>query len=155
MPDDTPVDSAVDPAEVRLAAMNLLARREHSIWELQSKLRRRFPDDEIIREQLARLADERLQSDERFAESYIQHRSDKGYGPVRLREELRQRGVAEADIGTAMESLDIDWRALATNVIRKKFGDHLPVDLKEKAKQLRFLQYRGFTAGHYQRLPAD
>jgi regulatory protein len=159
MPDNTVPESlnasTIDPAAVRLAAMDLLARREHTARELRDKLIRRFPDDEIIREQLARLAEERLQSDERFAASYAQQRSAKGYGPLRVREELRQRGVNEGDVVTTMQSLEIDWRELAADVMRKKFGTRAAVDLKEKSKRVRFMQYRGFTADHYQRLLPD
>ena len=57
------------PADVRLAAMNLLARREHSRYELRNKLKRRYPDEVVIDEQLDRLVDERLLCDARFAEA--------------------------------------------------------------------------------------
>jgi regulatory protein len=156
MPENAPPDSitdcTVDPAAVRRAAMDLLARREHTVRELHDKLLRRFPDEAVIGEQLARLAEERLQSDQRFAQSYIQQRTAKGYGPLRVREELRQRGVTQADLAMAMESLEIDWCQLAADVMRKKFGACDDIDLKEKAKRARFMQYRGFTAEHYQRL---
>jgi regulatory protein len=147
--------SESDPADIRLAAMNLLARREHSVRELRIKLLRRFPDDEKINEQLSRLTAEHLQSDVRFAESYARQRISRGYGPVRLREELRERGVAEADVAAAMNELEIDWHALAVEVIHKRFGALAPIDIKEKARRARFMQYRGFTADHYQRLLQD
>lgn len=142
----------INPADIRLAAMNLLARREHSIRELRGKLLRRFPDDETINEQLNRLVEERLQSDVRFAESYARQRISRGYGPLRLREELRERGVSEDDATAAMEELGIDWRAVATEVIHKKFGTLVAVDLKEKARRARFMQYRGFCGDHYKDL---
>lgn len=160
MPDSSPSDNgiaassaaAVDPAAVRVAAMNLLARREHSLRELRDKLLRRFPDELVIQQQLARLAAEQLQSDARFAQSYIHHRSTKGYGPVRVKGELRERGVQEADIQAAMAAQDIDWCALAADVLRKKFGNSPAIELKEQAKRAQFMQYRGFTTEHYQRL---
>jgi regulatory protein len=92
---------------------------------------------------------ERLQSDARFAESYARQRADKGYGPVRLREELRERGVTEAEVDVALEQLKVDWRVLATRVMQKKFGLDAPVDIKEKARRARFMQYRGFAVEHY------
>lgn len=143
----TPV---IDPADIRLAAMNLLARREHSVWELRRKLRIRFPDDALLDEQLSRLTEQNLQSDMRFAESYIRQRIYRGYGPVRLREELRERGVSRTDITRLMEELEIDWRAHAMQVMQNKYGGLPPRDIKEEARRARFMQHRGFTAEHYQ-----
>jgi regulatory protein len=144
-----------NPADVRLAAMNLLARREHSRSELCNKLSRRFTDVAMVDEQLSQLATEGLQSDVRFAESYARQRASRGYGPVRLREEMRERGVSENDFATAMEELAIDWRAVAAQVMLKKFGAQDAADLKDKARRIRFMQYRGFTAEHYRRLQDD
>ncbi|MDE0950137.1 MAG: regulatory protein RecX [Halioglobus sp.] len=149
--DDNATEAAATPtpADIRLAAMNLLARREHSVRELRNKLKRRFSDEAVIDEQISRLTLERLQSDARFAESYACQRADKGYGPVRLREELRERGVTEAEVDMALEELEVDWRVLATRVMQKKFGLDAPVDIKEKARRARFMQYRGFAMEHY------
>lgn len=141
-----------NPADIRLAAMNLLARREHSVRELRNKLQRRFPDDEKVNEQLCRLIEERLQSDTRFAASYARQRISRGYGPVRLREELRERGVSEDDVAAAMDEVEIDWCALAVEVIQKKFGTLAPIDIQEKARRARFMQYRGFCGDHYKGL---
>jgi regulatory protein len=152
MPDEESVDAAISPANVRLAAMNLLARREHSVRELRNKLKRRFADNAMIDEQVSRLTEEHLQSDLRFTESYLYQRISRGYGPVRLREELRERGVSEADIAAVMEEMEIDWCAHAAEVMHKKFGALAPYDMKEKARRARFMQYRGFTGDHYQRL---
>ena len=142
----------VTPADVRLAAMNLLARREHSVRELRKKLKRRFVDDVMIDEQLARLSSENLQSNLRFAESYARQRVGRGYGPVRVQEELRERGASVADVAAAMRELEVDWGVVASEVMLKKFGVLAPVDIKEKARRARFMQYRGFTAEHYQKL---
>ena len=147
--DATEAAATPTPADIRLAAMNLLARREHSVRELRNKLKRRFSDEAVIDEQISRLTLERLQSDARFAESYARQRADKGYGPVRLREELRERGVTEAEVDVALEQLKVDWRVLATRVMQKKFGLDAPVDIKEKARRARFMQYRGFAVEHY------
>ena len=147
--DATEAAGTPTPADIRLAAMNLLARREHSVRELRNKLKRRFSDEAVIDEQISRLTLERLQSDARFAESYARQRADKGYGPVRLREELRERGVTEAEVDVALEELKVDWRVLATRVMQKKFGLDAAVDIKEKARRARFMQYRGFAVDHY------
>ena len=143
---------AVNPVEVRLAAMNLLARREHSFKELQRKLLRRFEDADIVESQVRRLADENLQCDKRFAESFVRQGVLKGHGPVRVRQDLRQRGIAEAECESAIAVCEVDWTTLAEEVFTKKFGALVSGDLKEKARRARFMQYRGFYQDHYQHL---
>ncbi|NND68177.1 MAG: regulatory protein RecX [Halioglobus sp.] len=129
--------------------MNLLARREHSSWELRRKLLKRFPDPALVDEQLQRLVEENLQSDSRYAEGYVRQRSSRGYGPVRVRQEMRERGIAEADIAVAFETAAVDWRRLAVEVYRKKFGAAEPGDVKERARRSRFMQYRGFRSDDF------
>ncbi|CAA0123551.1 Regulatory protein RecX [Halioglobus japonicus] len=143
------VEAVINPADIRLAAMNLLARREHSIWELRRKLKRRFTDESLLDEQLSRLTEQNLQSDLRFAESYVRQRINRGYGPVRLCEELRERGITKSDIALTMEELEIDWYSHAAQVLKNKFGEQAPADIKEEARRARFMQHRGFTAEHY------
>ena len=164
---DTTVENspAINPADVRLAAMNLLARREHSLRELRQKLLRRFSDGPLLEAELHRLADENLQSDQRFAESYARQRAGRGYGPQRVRQEMRDRGLSEADIAGAFERNELDWFALAEEVFRKKFDARAvpdtqeiglqPPDLKEKARRARFMQYRGFSTDHFRHLLGD
>ena len=147
--------AAINPADIRLAAMNLLARREHSRWELLRKLRRRFPDEQLLAAQLQRLADENLQSDERYAQSYAWQRSGRGYGPLRVRQEMRDRGLSDGQLASAFGQVELDWVALATEAFHKKFGEPGRVDIKEKARRCRFMQYRGFCAEHYQHLIHD
>lgn len=139
----------VDPAEVRFAAMNLLARREHSSAELRRKLARRFADSDLVLAVVQRLSDEKLQSDERFAESYVYQRSNRGYGPARIFQELRQRGLTDSAIKTAMEAGQYDWYANAAAVLERKFGTEPAADIKEKARRGRFMQYRGFSSDHF------
>jgi len=156
MPDhDSSNAVEITSADIRLAAMNLLARREHSVRELRNKLKHRFPDSDKIDEQLSLLIAERLQSDVRFAQSYARQRISRGYGPIRLREELRERGVSEADVAAAMDEMEIDWCAVATDVMCRKFGLRDAIDLKEKARRIRFMQYRGFATEHYHALQKD
>jgi regulatory protein len=131
---------------VREAAMNLLARREHSTRELRDKLLvRGFEQDEIT-PVLQTLSREGLLSDERFTESFIHWRMERGSGPLKIRAELRQRGVADEIIAACLDERDRVWLERAEAVRCKKFGAALPVEYKEKARQARFLQYRGFSA---------
>lgn len=150
--DDLEQLTAINPADIRLSAMDLLARREHSRRELKQKLKKRFSDEALIDEQLDRLADENLQSDRRFAESFLRQRLSRGHGPLRIRQEMRQRGISDAEIQAAMTEEQPDWHHLAESTYERKFGALPPEDIKEKARRSRFMQYRGFALDHYQHL---
>ena len=135
-----------DPNDIRLQAMNLLARREHLRAELKRKLCQRCGAEASadVERVLDELAEENLQSDQRFAESYIRSRSGKGYGPDRIRQELQQKGLPAVLLEEAMEAQDVDWAQLARGVREKKFGAPVPDGFPERARQMRFLAYRGF-----------
>jgi regulatory protein len=142
-------------ADIRVAAMNLLARREHSLGELRQKLLRRFDDPAMLETQLQKLVEENLQSDDRFAESFARQRAGRGYGPARVRQEMREKNLSDIAIARAFEAAELDWWALAEQVFRKKFGEPGALELKEKARRIRFMQYRGFSADHYEHLLDD
>jgi regulatory protein len=142
----------VKPVEIRVAAMDLLARREHSRLELLHKLKRRFDNEEMVEAQLLRLREDNLQSDRRFAESFVRQRAARGKGPLRLRQEMRERGISDTDIEQAMAESDVDWHEVAAAVLVKKFGEAAAPDMKEKARRARFMQYRGFSGDHYRGL---
>lgn len=137
----------VSASEQRNAALEMLARREHSRRELKQKLQRRFGLELQTDELLDALAEQGLQCDTRFTESYTRMRKRKGYGPIRIVMELRERGVAGSMVNDCVYAEDHDWFACAGDVWQKKFGTY-PVDQKERAKQMRFLQYRGFDQEH-------
>ena len=145
MGDQTIMD-VINPNDIRVAAMNLLARREHLHEELLQKLLKRFGSTSLsdIQQALVALAEEGLQSDTRYIDSYIRQRSGRGYGPERLRQELRQKGVSGEQLQIALDGADVDWWNLARQCRLKKFGPEQPQDFKDRAKQLRYLQYRGF-----------
>jgi regulatory protein len=132
--------------EIREKALDLLARREHSRLELGRKLKTRGFNENEIEAVLDGLKNSGLQSDERFVESYITSRKNKGYGLVRIRQELKERGVASELIEDYLFKDDEQWIFLAQKVKLKRFGSKQPSDFKEKAKQSVFLQYRGFTS---------
>lgn len=145
-------EPAVRPADVRLAAMDLLARREHSRRELRQKLLRRFQDENIVDEQLDLLVDDNLQSDARYAASLLRQRVGRGHGPVRIRQEMRQKGVADPEIDAAMAAEAVDWYGLAEETYHRKFGELPATEIKEKARRSRFMLYRGFDVDHYRHL---
>ena len=138
--------SGVSGAQLRLAAMNALARREHSKGELKEKIAARFKDcDELIEQILEQLAGEGLQSDIRFAESYSRARINRGYGRLQIAHNLKTKGVTEDVIRQVFDALEPDWFALASEVLVKRFGCTPAQDLRDKGRRVRFLQYRGFN----------
>lgn len=130
--------------DIRRKAMDLLARREHSVAELRRKLMDKGYQKAAVDEQLQKLEGENLVSDQRFTESYVNYRSKKGFGPLRIKQELKEKGINEILARNYLNDAEF-WRGLAKEVREKRFGRSLPRDYKDKAKQLRFLQYRGFN----------
>lgn len=132
-------------AEIRLAAMNLLARREHSRLELVRKLQGRVDDKALLDEALDRLEEDKLLDDERFCEAFVRMRANGGYGPVRVRAELKDKGVRDELISQYMAQHEADWREQVRRVFEKKYGLNPDTDAKSRAKQQRFLAQRGFS----------
>ncbi len=126
--------------------MDLLARREHGRVELARKLRKRGATDDLIETTLECLAQEGLLSESRYLESFVSYRARAGYGPLRIREELTQRGLPRADIEQAIRESGIDWWEQLEATWRRKYAGQLPSDARERAQQGRFLSYRGFPA---------
>jgi len=156
--DDLPEEPAAhlsDPKAIRKKAMDFLARREYGRGELEKKLINADYDAAIVAEEVGRLVFEGLQSDERFAESFIQARINQGKGPVRIRQDLKERGLGAGIIDGALEDCGADWYALARDVRRRKFGGSVPREFKERARQMRFLQYRGFEMAQIQAAVGD
>ena len=104
---------------------------------------------------VAELEAARLVSDERFAESLVRVRTERGYGPLRIERELHDKGVDAELIGTVLASSDPLWLDLVRRIRRKKFGKAAIKNYKERARQARFLQYRGFTYDQIQRALAS
>jgi regulatory protein len=152
-PTENPLEPVqINPADIRFSAMNYLARREHTRQELHQKLMRRFPDSALVAEQIQRLSDQNLQSDARFAENFVLYRAGLGFGYRHVRQDMRQRGLNDAQIALAFDCAEINWVILAEKVYLKKFGESSPEDIKARAKRVRYMQYRGFGAEEYQHL---
>ena len=130
--------------------MDYLARREHGRGELLEKLTRFGFDTDTAGDAVAQLIEDGLQSDERFAEAFVRSRINQGKGPQVIRADLRQRGLSGSLIDIALEEADENWYALARDVRLKKFGPDTPSEFREKARQMRFLQSRGFEQDHIQ-----
>ena len=130
--------------------MDFLARREHGQVELIKKLADRGYERDVAALAVIGLTADDLQSDQRFASSFVQSRIHQGKGPVRIRLDLGQRGVESATVEQAIEESEAQWTMLAKHARLKKFGPEPAVDFAAKAKQMRFLQYRGFEQDQIQ-----
>ncbi len=144
------VDRFSDPKEARKKAMDYLARREYGQRELEQKLIAAGFESVTVAATVDKLTGEGLQDDRRFIENFVHSRINQGKGPIRVRQELGERGLNAGMIEAVLEDVAEDWCALARQVRDKKFGPGLPRDFKEKARQMRFLQYRGFDSDHIQ-----
>jgi regulatory protein len=144
-----PVDAErrAEPGAVRAAAVTLLARRDFAHRELHEKLTSRGFDADTVRAVLAELAAERLLDDERYAQNYVSFHARRGQGPVRIAADLRRHGLPAESIEAALGS-GPDWHALARSARVARFGPKPPGSWAEKARQARFLQYRGFSSDH-------
>lgn len=143
-------DRFSNPINARKKAMDYLARREYGNQELKKKLATAGFLMEAIESAVGQLVADGLQSDQRFVEAFVQSRIGQGKGPARIRADLAQRGIPERLIDAVLAETDVDWRELGRNIRQKKFGRERPRDFKEKARQMRFLQYRGFLPEHIQ-----
>ena len=131
-----------DSKSIRLKIMDFLSRREHSSKEIFKKLSPRVESKELLEEEIEKLKADGLLSDERFAESYFQSRKNRGYGPLRIRNELKQRGVGDQIFYPLSD--EIEWSDFALEALRKKVSGNLPTETKDILKLKRFLNYRGF-----------
>lgn len=140
-------------SQLRLMAMNYLARREHGYQELVEKIGQRVPqeDAESICGMLDQLVQDGLQDDGRYAEMLLRSRADRGYGPLRIRMEMAQRGLDRALIESVLERCAIDWFSLARQQCEKKFGVTSFTDWNSRGKAGQYLQRRGFTSDQVRR----
>jgi len=129
---------------VELTAVKLLAGREHSRQELRRKLNSRHADADLIEAVLDDLERRGLLSDERFAKAYVDQRSRKGYGPLRIRAELAERGIGGEDAAQWIDEGPYDWSEVLEDAAGRKFGDSPAGDMRALAKRGRFLEQRGF-----------
>jgi regulatory protein len=136
----------LDAPACKRTAVELLARREHSRSELTRKLGARgFPHD-VTAAVLDDLEQSGTLADTRFVDTFVRSRVARGQGPQRIRAELAQRGIGDAAADEVLRGAEVDWLETIRAVRRKRFGAELPRDYAERARQARFLQYRGFSS---------
>jgi len=110
-----------------------------------ARLRRRAAEPGDAEAVVERLAGEGLVSDARFVEAFVRSHVERGHGPLRIARELGDKGIDAAIVEDVLGQLAGEWPARVRAARRKRFGDSPPADFRELAKQIRFLQSRGFT----------
>ena len=126
-------------------ALILLGGREHSIKEMQTKLKQRGHTEEDITTTIQSLLEINYLNDPRFAEIFVRSRINKPLGALRIKQELKQKGIMDEQANQAIQDSGADWFELAKELKERKFGESKYKDFKEKGKQIRYLQYRGFN----------
>ena len=142
---------AGDPKAAQTAAIALLARRDFSLAELRRRLKERGYLPSAIEPALADLESGRVIDDKRYGDNVLAARARRGQGPARIRNELRRAGLDPEVVQTTMDRAKEDgpdFLAMARATRARKFGTEIPKDRKERARQARFLQYRGFSTDH-------
>ena len=136
---------------LRAIALDYLGRREHARAELERKLVLKGHDSIEIMAVLDRLQAQNLQSDDRFASSFLDQRARTGHGPIKISMELEQHGVASSIIDAIFAEAPFDWYALAKELWQRKFSEPA-IEMKEKMRRHRFMLQRGFSYDHFKGL---
>ncbi|MBE0483692.1 MAG: regulatory protein RecX [Bacterioplanes sp.] len=141
-------NKALSANELRRAAIDLLARRDYSRYELWQKLSVKAVDANELEHVLDDLSERQWQSDARFARLFLSSSQQRGHGPLRIQQGMRQKGIASAEIDVAFAEADVDWCALAMRVVQKKAATLPDLNQKSREKLYRFLASRGFDGEH-------
>jgi len=144
-------ERAADPKSAHAFAIAYLARRDFSAADLRRKLKDRGFAESAITPVITALETSNVINDDRYGENVVAYRSRRGLGPARIRQELKRSGLGSEVIQTTMDKAKDDgpdFVGLARAARARKFGAELPKDWKERSRQARFLQYRGFSTDH-------
>lgn len=137
-------------ATLKQRAIAALYRREHSRVELRRKLARHAESEEQLDSLLDDLARSRLLSDARFVES-LAHRRAARFGTRRIALEMAQHALPPDIQAAKIQELKASEFDRCKAVWEKRFAT-LPADLKERGRQSRFLDARGFDPAVVQRV---
>lgn len=129
----------------RERALQLVGYRERSVTELRNRLLNDGYPSPLVAALVDRFVELMLVDDRRFAGQWVRNRLAAGYGSVRIRRELAEKGVAthliEAALEEAVEHDADDEHDRARRVLRGK----TPADAKERERLIRRLVSRGFS----------
>lgn len=123
----------------------MLARRDYSRHELTQKLLAKGANADLLHNIVNELSAKGLIQERRFAENFLYWRKNRGLGPLRIMQELQARGIDASLIAEIVHVADECWFSEVRKIWQKHFKGRKPKDYAERAKQMRFLQYRGYT----------
>jgi regulatory protein len=129
------------------AAVVLLSRRDFCSQELAGKLNAQGYEPETVQGVIHDLLERGYLNDERYVLQFVAMHAARGHGPLRIQRELSQLGLDAGLIDSAVAGGE-DWAQRARELRIRRFGLAQPVGWPAKAKQARFLQYRGFSNDH-------
>ena len=129
-------------------AIHLLSLREHSRQELFAKLNSKEPNVDLVDEVMRFLSENEYVSDPRFTEAFVRAKANKGQGPIKIRAQLKQKGVKDQVIQEYLDVQSGKWFDIAQTEYDKKYGELSVTDYNDWSKRARFLQGRGFTMDH-------
>ena len=124
--------------------------REHSLAELETKLGTKTQSADLLFTVLDELKAANYQSDSRFTESFVRSRANRGYGPIRIRRELKIKGIKNNMIEDFLDVNSAVWYENARIQYHKKYGEDPVSDYNTWTKRARFMQSRGFSSEHIQ-----
>jgi regulatory protein len=130
------------PVSLKAQAVRLLARREYSRADLEQRLVAKGASRGEVAAVLDELSTKGLLSNERFAHALVAQKSG-SYSRRSIRGELKRKGVSGEAIDGALGDASIDDDATLFALWQRRFGT-APANDREKARQVRFLQSRGF-----------
>jgi regulatory protein len=130
--------------EARAAALNALARRDYAAEDLRRKLLQKGYDTSVVGPLLDQLLADKLLDDRRYAENFVAYHAARGQGPLRVRAELRRKGLEGLLVEECLDAYP-EWLSQLHKARCKKFGATPPSNYADKERQSKFLVYRGFT----------
>jgi len=130
--------------------VRLLSMREHSVQEISKKLSLKCDSPDVVYAVIDKLLASKYLCNERFTESYVRSRSNRGFGPIKIRSELVSKGIKNNMIEDHLDVNSSIWYENAENQYHKKYGDAPVSDYNDWAKRARFMQSRGFSMEHIQ-----
>ncbi len=132
--------------KLRATALAWLGRQEYSEAKFRRKLAQAEASDEQIELVVAEFIANNWLSEQRYCEAFVRSRIRKGQGWLRICNDGRVQGLDEKTLKQALNDSQTDWFELARETYQKRYAPSDKLEMKEKAKRLRFMQYRGFSA---------
>jgi regulatory protein len=152
--DNTAIDSAdqikKEYKRLMAKAIRLLSMREHSVREIVKKLSLKCESLDLVYAVVDELLANKYLSDQRFTETFVRSRQNRGFGPNKIKMELTEKGIENNMIDDLLDVNSAVWYESAEQQYLRKYGDGPIEDYKTWAKRARFMQGRGFSMEHIQ-----